>query len=74
MSYLPHQNAESGISGPRKFLDTFKMSHHKKPLGMMIDLMKECVYYKLVDQHSSGYVTLVVSCSSRFSAIWLRSF
>ena len=25
------QNAESGISGPRKFLATFKLSHQNKP-------------------------------------------
>ena len=30
-SYLPHQNAESGISGPRKLLATFKMFRQNKP-------------------------------------------
>ena len=43
-SYLLHQNAESGISGPRKLLATFKMSHQNTPLEVS-NKIRKFLYY-----------------------------
>ena len=42
MSYLSHQNAESGISGTKKLLDTFKMFCQNKPKVIAPFFMGSC--------------------------------